>query len=408
VFLTAEEEAVLNGECGEGLGIAMSVLAKLGDIYKADRMVKVESVHIDGAAYGWISDAGLELVEKFCSAGATFRVPTTLNPASIDFNMWRELQIPASIAAKQFRLARAFKRMGAVPTWTCAPYQYGANLRCGQNIAWGESNAVAFANTVVGARTEKLGDLADVCAGLLGKYPEFGLYLDKNRRAQILFKINGLDTDSFTCTDYGVLGFFIGSTAGALVPVVTGVPSNVTPDQLKAFCTAAAVGGSVSLCHICGVTPGTRTVAEACGGTKPEEKISIGLDELNEAREKLNTLQDGQPEVICVGCPHCSVEELMKTAHIIRGKKVKKDTRLLVFTSRIGKTLAREMGLIDVIEAAGGKVIADTCWNFIPFERQQAVMTDSVKLAWVSLHKFADVMLKSTEECIETAVGTRS
>ncbi|MGQ9551994.1 MAG: aconitase X [Candidatus Bathycorpusculaceae bacterium] len=407
MFLTAEEEAVLDGEYGEGLRIAMSVLAKLGDIYKADRMVKVENVHIDGAAYGWISEAGLELVEKLCSAGATFRVPTTLNPSSIDFTIWRELQMPASVAAKQFRLARAFRRMGAIPTWTCAPYQYGANLRFGQNIAWGESNAVTFANTVVGARTEKLGDLADICAGLLGKYPEFGLYRDENRRAQILFEINGLDTDSFTCTDYGVLGFFIGSTAGARVPVVTGIAGNVTPDQLKAFCTAAAVGGSVSLCHICGVTPGIRSIAEACGGTKPVEKISIGPDELDETREKLNTLQDGQPEVICVGCPHCSVEELVKIAQIIRGKKVKKDIRLLVFTSRIGKTLARKMGLIDVIEAAGGKVIADTCWNFVPFERQQTIMTDSVKLAWVSLHKFTDVILKSTEECIKTAVGTR-
>jgi len=408
MFLTADEEAVLNGECGEGPEIAMSVLAKLGDIYKADRMIKVESVHIDGAAYGWISDAGLELVERFCSAGATFRVPTTLNPSSIDFNIWRELHIPTSIAEKQFRLARAFKKMGAIPTWTCAPYQSGANLRCGQNIAWGESNAVTFANTVVGARTEKLGDLADICAGVLGKYPEFGLYLDENRRGQILFEINGLDANSFTCTDYGVLGFFIGSTAGARVPVVTGIPGNVTPDQLKAFCTAAAVGGSVSLCHICGVTPGSRTIAEACGGTKPEEKISVGLNELNETWEKLNTIQEERPEVICVGCPHCSIEELVKVAHIIRGKKVEKDVRLLVFTSRIAKTLAHKMGLIDIIEAAGGEVIADTCWNFVPIKRQRVAMTDSVKLAWVSLHKFTDVILNSTEKCIETALGTRS
>jgi predicted aconitase len=406
MFLTVDEEDTLKGEYGEGPEIAMAVLARLGDIYGADRMVKVESVHIDAAAYGWTSDAGLELVERFCSSGATFRVPTTLNPSSIDFHMWREFQIPDSIAEKQFRLARAFKKMGAIPTWTCAPYQYGANLRCGQNVAWGESNAVNFANTVIGARTEKLGDLADVCAAVLGKYPCFGLYLDENRRGQMAFELNEARVNSFTCTDYGVLGFFIGSVAGARIPVVTGIPRSAKPDQLKAFCAAVAVGGSVSLSHICGVTPGAKTITEACGGTRPEEKISIGIKELNEVKEKLNTLRGGRPEVICLGCPHCSVEELMKVAHIIKGKKVKNDVELLVFTSRIGKMLASEMGIISAIKAAGGKVVADTCWNFIPLKGQRVLMTNSVKMAWTSLHKFTDVMLDSTEKCIEAAVGT--
>jgi hypothetical protein len=406
MFLTADEEATLNGLHGEGPEIAMSVLAKLGDIYGAERMIRVESVHIDGAAYGWISDAGLELVEKFAKSGAAFRVPTTLNPSSIDFERWRELQIPDSIAKNQFKLARAFKKMGAIPTWTCAPYQCGANLRCGQNIAWGESNAVGFANTVVGARTEKLGDLADICAAVLGKYPGFGLYLDENRRGQILFKLDEPDVDSFTCADYGVLGFFMGSIAESKVPIVTGIPRNVRLDQLKAFCTAAAVGGSVSLTHICGVTPEARTINEACGHAEPEEKVSVGTDELDEAREKLNTLQGGWPELICIGCPHCSVEELMKVAHAIKGKKMKGGVELMVFTSKIAKALARKMGVVDAIEAAGGKVVADTCWNFIPFEKQ-TVMTDSVKLAWVSGNKFSEVMLDSTEKCIEAAVRAK-
>ena len=404
MYLTNKDEAMLRGEVGEGPEIAMNVLTKLGDIYGADTMIDVTNVHIDGAAYGWISDAGLDLVERFCKSGITFKVPTTLNLSSIDFGLRKEFQVPVSVSEKQLKLAEAFRKMGAIPTWTCAPYQNGVHLRFGQIIAWGESNAVGFANTVVGARTERLGDLADICAAVVGKYPRFGLYLDENRRGQILFKLDQLDAQSFTCTDYGILGFFIGSIARARVPVVDGIPKNVNNDQLKAFCTAAAVGGRVSLSHICGVTPEAKTITEACGGTTPEEKITIGINELDKIREKLNTLRGGKPDLICIGCPYCSVGELMKVAHIMKGKKVEKHIKLLIFTSGMEKTLAREMGIIDVIEKAGGKVIADTCWNFIPSE-EDILMTDSVKMAWTSLRKFTDVILNNTERCINWAVG---
>lgn len=404
MFLTREEEAMLDGEHGEAAEISMSVLAKLGDIYKAERMTEIENVHIDGGAYGWIDDAGLELVERFNNSGAAFKVPATLNPSSIDFSMWQEFQVPAPVVEKQLRLARAFMKMGACPTWTCTPYQCCTNLRFGQNVAWGESNAVGFANTVIGARTERLGDLADICAAIVGKYPRFGLYLDENRRGQILFKPNRCDVESFSCADYGVLGFLIGSIAEARVPVVDGVPKSVNNDQLKAFCSGAAVGGRVSLSHICGVTPEARTTTEACGGAKPEEKIAIGIDELDEIREKLNTIQGGKPDLICIGCPHCSVEELTKVARAMKGKKIENDIKLLIFTNRTGKALARKMGIIEAIEKTGGKVIADTCWNFIPSE-EDILMTDSVKMAWISLRKFNDVILDSTERCIRAAQG---
>ena len=151
MYLTNKDEAMLRGEVGEGHEIAMDVLTKLGDMYGADKMIDVTNVHIDGAAYGWISDAGLDLVERFCKSGITFKVPTTLNPSSIDFGLWKEFQVPVSVSGKQLRLAEAFRKMGAIPTWTCAPYQNGVHLRFGQIIAWGESNAVGFANTVVGA-----------------------------------------------------------------------------------------------------------------------------------------------------------------------------------------------------------------------------------------------------------------
>lgn len=406
MFLTKEEEAVLDGESGEVLETAMSVLVKLGDMYEADKMIKVDNVHIDAASYATVYDAGLEFCEKVSSLGVSFEVPTTLNTSAIDLERWRELRIPASFAEKQIRLAEAYKRMGAIPTWTCAPYQCGTNLRFGQNIAWGESNAVGFANSVIGARTNRFGDLIDVCAAIIGKVPRFGLYIDKNRRGKALFDLGDLNIKSFSCADYMVAGFFIGSLTGTRVPVVTGVPKSVTVDKLKAFGAAAATSGSVALYHICGVTPEAQTLNKAFGGMKPEEKIDICVNEFNEVREKLSTIRGGRVDVIALGCPHYSVEQLRRVAHLIGGKKVNKDVELWVFTCRMAKMLAREMGIIDSIEKAGGKVISDACILYLPLEKWgfKTLMTDSAKMAYYTpgLTKMG-VIFNSTEECIKTA-----
>jgi len=406
MFLTREDEALLKGEHGEGAIIAMSVLVKLGEMYDADTMLNIENVHIDGAAYGWINDSGLELVEKLYTSGTRFRVPATLNPSSIDFELWKKLNVPSRIAEKQMKLANALVGMGATPTWTCAPYQYGANIRLGQNIAWGESNAIGFANTVVGARTERLGDLADVCSAVVGKYPNFGLYRGENRRGNLLFELDNNCFETLDSTDYGTIGFFIGSIAEARVPVVKGIPKDVTTDQLKSYCAAAAVGGSVGLSHLCGVTPDAKTLAQAFHGSRPEEKISIGVDELEQTRQKLCNLKRDSVDVVCLGCPHCSVQELTKLAQLLKGKKVKKNVRLMVLTSRAAKTLAAEIGAVDTIEASGGNVIADTCWNFVPF-KGKTLMTDSVKMAWVSTSKFTEVGIGNMEKCVEAAVATK-
>jgi len=408
MFLTKEEEAVLDGEYGEALETAMSVLVKMGDMYGADRMIEIDNVHVDAASYATIYDAGLQFCEKFSSLGATFKVPTTLNASAIDFERWRELRIPESFAEKQIRLAEAYKRMGATTTWTCAPYQYGANLRFGQNVAWGESNAVVFANSVVGARTNRFGDLVDVCAAITGKVPRFGLYLDENRRGKILFELSGLPIESFSCADYAALGFFIGSVAGNRVPAVKGIPKSVTIDQLKAFGAAVATSGSVALCHVCGVTPEARTSRDALGGVKPEEKIDVGVDEFREVKEKLSTTEEEKVDIIALGCPHYSVEQLKRAAHLIRGKKVNEDVELWMFTSRMAKMLAHEMGIVDLIEKAGGKVIADACVLYFPPERWsfKTLMTDSAKMAYYTsgLTKM-DVIFENTEECIKTATS---
>ena len=408
MFLTKEEEAILDGEYGEALEIAMSVLVKMGDMYGADKMIEIENAHIDAASYATIYDAGLYFCEKFSNSGVSFKVPATLNTSAIDFERWRELRLPKSLVEKQIRLAKAYRKMGAITTWTCAPYQYGANLRFGQNIAWGESNAVIFANSVIGARTNRFGDLVDVCAAVVGKVPRFGLYIDENRRGNILFKLDRLPVKSLSRSDYAALGFLIGSMTGTDVPIVMGIPKNVTIDQLKFFGAAAATSGSVALCHICGVTPEAKNLKEASGGVKPDEKISIGINELNDAKEKLSTVGEKTPNIVALGCPHYSVEELRKVARFIKGKRVKENVELWIFTSRLAKMLAREMGIVQLIEKAGGKVIADSCLLYFPIEQWgfKTLMTDSAKMAYYApgLTKM-DVIFKSTEECLRAAVN---
>jgi predicted aconitase len=213
--------------------------------------------------------------------------------------------------------------------------------------------------------------------------------------------------NSFDSTDYGVLGFFVGSIAKARVPVVSGMPGRSTVDQLKSFCAAASVGGSVALCHLCGITPEAKTVAEAFCGSKPEEKITFETAELEQMRQKLSTASEESPEVICIGCPHCSVQELVKIARLVKDRRVEESVRFMVFTSRAAKTLAGEMGAVETIESFGGSVIADTCWNFIP-SNARTLMTDSVKMAWTSLSKFTNVALGSTETCVDVAAGSKA
>ena len=215
MFLTRQEEQLLNGEHGVAVQLAMSVLVKLGEMYGADRMIQINNVHIDASSYYGIYDAGLEFCEKLAEENAKYQVPTTLCIASIDFERHAEFDISPECVEKQLRIANAHKKMGAVLNWTCAPYQCGNTVRFGQNIAWGESNAIAFVNSVIGARTIRCADFVDICAAITGRVPEIGLHLTRNRAAEVLLQLDDITAelqqhDSF----YPVLGYVVGEIAG--------------------------------------------------------------------------------------------------------------------------------------------------------------------------------------------------
>src|SRR5580658_171589 len=249
--------------------MAMTILTRMAEVQGASAMLDITQAHIDSTIF--IADAGLEYAERLAGYGARVAVPTTLNVSGLDEHHWREWAVPAEWAGKAYRQMQAYQSMGAIPTWTCAPYQAETAPRFGQQIAWGESNAIVFANSVIGARTERYPDLLDICAAITGRVPAVGLHLDENRAGDLLVQLHGLsrqlqEDDSF----YPVLGHLLGKLAGNRVPVIEGVEARPTDDQLKALGAGAASSGSVALFHMVGVTPEAPTRQAAFQDRIPE------------------------------------------------------------------------------------------------------------------------------------------
>ncbi|MHA1966070.1 MAG: aconitase X [Candidatus Thorarchaeota archaeon] len=383
MFLTREEEQSLQGAQGEAVQLAMSVLVKVGKMYGADRMTRIENVHVDASSYYGISDAGMEFCEKLAEEGAVYKVPTTLCIASIDFERYAEFDVAQECVEKQLRIADAHLKMGAIPSWTCTPYQCDSSVRFGQNIAWGESNAIAFVNSVIGARTIRCADFVDICAAITGLMPRFDLYLDDERKGSVLFKLDDLDTRYFTSADYAALGYYVGGVADSRVPVLQGVSKTVSVNQLKAFSAAVSTSGSIGLFHMCEITPEAKNLDKAFGGEKPSETVVFGQDELREVRNSFSTHDEAEPEIAILGCPHYSVEELREAAHLLKNRRLAANKHLWIFTNRYTHEKAQQMGILEKINETGAKVICDTCFLLFPTEAWElgSIATDSAKMA---------------------------
>src|SRR5688500_15867936 len=251
LHLSGDERAMLAGEAGEATRIAMRIVGRQAPVYGADSLLEISRAHIDGCIYE--GDAGLAFAERLADLGGRVRVPTTLNVVSLDLRHWRELGLEEGYADKARRLGNAYVRMGARPTFTCAPYQTAGAPIFGEQIAWAESNAVAYANSVIGARTNRYGDYLDACCALTGRVPAAGLHLDEHRLGQVLVRLRGVPPALFARDDfYPVLGYVLGELVADEVPVVEGLDARPSDDQLKALAAAAATSGSVALFHLVG------------------------------------------------------------------------------------------------------------------------------------------------------------
>lgn len=356
MHLTKEEEKILDGEHGAVMGRMFRLLVRLGDIYGADKMIPVGSVQVAGVSYKSISDPGTEFLEDMASKGAKVKVLTYLNPAGMDIENWSKLGFPKDFAKNQLRIMKAFKEMGIVITSTCTPYLAGNLPRFREHIAWSESSAVSFSNSVIGARTNREGGPSALAAAICGRTPNYGLHLWEKRQPTIKIDVSA---DLKFSSDFGALGYYVGKQVKNKIPYFTGI-KNANTDQLKALGAAMAASGAVALYHIENLTPEADLVEK-----KELETISVGKKELKGTYTKLNSGKD--PDIVILGCPHASLREISTLAEKVKGKHLKKP--VWICTSRMMKEAADRMGFTKIIEDAGGNIVADTCMVVSPIEQ---------------------------------------
>ena len=355
MYLTNAEEGILAGEKGEVMERMFRLLVRLGEIYGADRMIPASSAQVAGVSYKSIGDPGVEFLEDYAARGAKVSIVTFLNPAGMDIEDWQKLNIPPGFAEKQLRIMDAFRKMGIVVSATCTPYLAGNLPRFREHIAWSESSAISFSNSVIGARTNREGGPSALAAALCGVTPNYGLHLDENRKPQMLVEVDAKLEDS---ADFGALGYIVGKQIKNRIPYFKGIKDADT-DQLKALGAAMAASGAVALYHVEDLTPEAHLME-----TKGLEKLSVSDKDLNETFSKLSTGKD--PDIVILGCPHSSLKEIMTVSRKLERKKLTKP--LWICTSRMVKEAANRMGFTQTIEAAGGKVVADTCMVVSPIE----------------------------------------
>ncbi|HEY5670472.1 MAG TPA: aconitase X catalytic domain-containing protein [Anaerolineales bacterium] len=407
--LSSSDQDIMVGAKGPAAKLAMSILARMAEVYGATELMDISAAHIDSTIY--IGEAGLEFAERLAGLGAKVAVPTTLNVSGLDEHGWQEWAVPADWAAKAYRQMVAYQSMGCVPTWTCAPYQTDLRPAFGQQIAWGESNAIAFANSVLGARTERYPDLLDICCAITGRVPAVGLHLTENRAGQLLLRLVGIplalqQDDSF----YPVLGHLIGEVAGEQIPVVDGLYARPTEDQLKALGAAAASSGAVALFHIIGVTPEAPTLGAAFQDRQPENVLSVDMGWLRQARSELSTAQGDELQMVVLGSPHFSIQEFEQLSRLVAGQKVHPQVKFLVTSSRVMVELTRRAGFLQPLEDFGGRVTVDTCILASPMLPPdiKLLMTNSGKYAYYAPGMLnTRVTYGSLADCVRSAIAGR-
>ena len=402
--LTAEQESMSAGEQGRATQKAMEILIALGTIYGADQMTPVTSVQIAGVSFDNLGEAGLHFLSEMADGGGKARVLTTLNPAGMDIENWQALGISPEFARDQQRVIEAFARMDVVTTCTCTPYLAGNLPHYAEHIAWAESSAVCYANSVIGARTNREGGPSALAAALTGYTPAYGMHLDDARRPSLTVHVldtpssAGLSTAQRTVW-FGALGRSIGqrleSGGGRRVPYIIGVPE-ASLEELKSFCASIATYGGVALFHMVGVTP------EAALHQPPAETIVLTQTDIEASLISLNEAAGDEVDFVSLGCPHLSIQEIARIAALLAGKQVQKE--FWITTSRPTKQIADQMGYTQRIEASGARFATDTCCVVAPIKGRFSVLaTDSAKACYYASakHQFKTVFKPFDEVVLE-------
>ena len=407
--LSERDRAMLNGDHGPAPQLAMSILVRMADVYSADELMDISQAHIDSTIY--LGDATLEFAERLASLGARVAVPTSLNVSGVDECGWKDWAVSPEWAAKAARQMLAYEKMGAVPTWTCAPYQTQMRPSFGQQIAWGESNAIAFANSVIGARTERYPDLLDICCAITGRVPAVGLHVTANRAGQMLLRLTDVPLtlqrdDQF----FAVLGHLVGKLAGDRIPVIDGIAVRPLEDHLKAFAAAVASSGRVALFHIVGITPEAPTLEAAFQQRDSEQTLDVTVADLRDARSELTTADGRELDMVILGSPHFSLAEFEQLAPLVTGKRTDRRVKFLITSSRLMKELAGEAGVLQPIVEFGAQITLDTCILASPMlpPEIRTLMTNSAKYAYYAPSLLnTRVTFGSLADCVRSAIEGR-
>ena len=404
--LAPRDQALLDGEEGPAAALAMRVVVRTAESMQAEHLLDITGAHIDSCLYH--GRAGLDFARRLADDGARVSVPTTLNVSSLDLLHPELYRGDDHTRSQALALMEAYERMGCEPTWTCAPYQMDARPGLGENVAWAESNAIVFANAVLGARTHRYGDFLDIAAAITGRAPAAGLHLDAARHATIEFDVSGVPSALLALdVAYPVLGHHIGKRVGSAVPVVSGAPAALSEDRLKAIGSAGASSGSLAMFHVVGSTPEAPDLDAATGGHAPTARHAVTAADLRTARDQLTTSTDPRLGAISLGTPHYSVAEFARVVELLGDRRVHPDVHAYINT---GRSVANEIGLrgwTERLAAAGVQIVTDTCTYITPVmaDVEGTAMTDSAKWAYYAPGNLGlDVAFGSVEDCIESAV----
>lgn len=410
ILLTDYDKALLSGAQGKAKQKAMNIILKIAELQGAKKLIDISRAHIDGCAYN--GEASILFPAALANDGGQVSVQTTMNAISIDKQRWNEFGIDENFAKKADQVAYEYERMGVKPTFSCTPYQLPDAPKFGEHIAWAESNAVVFANSVIGARTNRYGDFMDLSAALTGRAPLSGYHLDEERLGTVLVQLPELGP--IDSSFYPVLGYLIGSRVGKGVPVIDGLKHKPTDDELKALGAALATSGAVGMFHIVGVTPEATSVEEAFGYQHPRDVWQITEKELKGLWKSLTIRDEGKIDLVLLGSPQFSLAEFEAFTKLISGKVCHPRVKVFITTNRIAYEQAMRIGAIAEIEKFGASIITDSCLCMIkPFienyiqNESCSIMTNSGKFVHYgpALTGREGVFIGSLNDCIKSAIS---
>ncbi len=393
--LTKYEEDMLNGEYGEGKAECMEILLSLGKIYDAEKMIPITSAQVSGVSYKTIGDAGLEFVVDL-GQKADVELETMLNPAGVDIENWKELGFSEEFTRKQIDIIEGYESIGVMSTCTCTPYLIGNTPLLHEHVAWSESSAVCYVNSVIGARSNREGGPSALLAAIVGRTPFYGNHILENRKADMIFDV---DYNFENEAEIGALGYYVGQIVNNKNPYFK-LNSNPGRNNLKTLGAALASSGAVSIYHVEDVTP-EADFAQNHESYDETEVVNVDENIIKDTLSSLSTT-DSIPDLVCLGCPHASITEIQKVAQLVEGKKLQKD--LWICTSKAIKAISKQCGYLDIIEAAGGKIVSDTCMVVAPVEEldYEVIGVNSAKAAnYVPNMCKLDVVYDTVENLID-------